>query len=152
MSRESKFVHKSHNVTVLLYNIVSSAKNRRLVLTEEVDKVLISVCEEIEKRYELYFLEIGTDIDHVHFLVQRVPTYSVTNIVTLIKSLIAREVFKKCPEVKKQLWVGEFWGKGYFVNTVGQHGTEKLISNYVKNQGIENEYQKLKGHNQLKIF
>ena len=47
MSRESKFVHKSHNVTVLLYHIVSSAKYRRVVLTEEVDKVLISVCEEI---------------------------------------------------------------------------------------------------------
>ena len=152
MSRESKFVHKSHNVTVLLYHIVSSAKYRRVVLPEEVDKVLISVCEEIEKRFDLYFLEIGTDKDHVHFLVQGVPTYSVTKIVTLIKSLIAREVFKKCPEVKKQLWGGEFWGKGYFVNTVGQHGTEKLISNYVKNQGIENEYQKLKGHNQLKIF
>ena len=77
-------------------------------------------------------MEIGTDKDHVHFLVKGVPTYSVTKIVTLIKSLIAREVFKKCPEVKKQLWGGEFWGKGYFVNTVGQHGTEKLISNYIK--------------------
>ncbi|NQY10039.1 MAG: IS200/IS605 family transposase, partial [Flavobacteriales bacterium] len=81
MSRESKFVHKSHNVTVLLYYIVSSAKYRRVVLTEEVDKVLISVCEEIEKRYDLYFLEIGTDKDHVHFLVKGVPTYSVTKIV-----------------------------------------------------------------------
>ncbi|MBT8244888.1 MAG: IS200/IS605 family transposase, partial [Winogradskyella sp.] len=63
-----------------------------------------------------------------------------------------REVFKRCPEVKKQLWGGEFWGKGYFVNTVGQHGTEKLIANYVKEQGVEKDYKSLKKNNQLKLF
>ena len=152
MSQNSKYIHKSHNVTVLLYHIVSSAKYRRVVFTPEVDKVLVSVCEEIEKRYEIRFLEIGTDEDHVHFLVQSVPTYSVTKIVRTIKSLISREVFEKCPEVKKQLWGGEFFGKGYFVNTVGQHGTENKIANYVKSQGLEKEYKVLKKSNQLKLF
>ena len=152
MSQNSKYIHKSHNVTVLLYHIVSSAKYRRVVFTPEVDKLLVSVCEEIEKRYEIRFLEIGTDEDHVHFLVQSVPTYSVTKIVRTIKSLISREVFEKCPEVKKQLWGGEFFGKGYFVNTVGQHGTENKIANYVKSQGLEKEYKVLKKSNQLKLF
>ena len=152
MSRNSKYIHKSHNVSVLLYHIVSSAKYRRVVLTDAVDKVLVSTCEEIEKRYELRFLEVGTDDDHVHFLVQSVPSYSVTKTVTLIKSIIAREVFKQCPEVKRQLWGGEFWGKGYFVNTVGQHGTEDKIAKYVKEQGLEKEYKTLKQSNQLKMF
>ena len=152
MSRNSKYIHKSHNVSVLLYHIVSSAKYRRVVLTDSVDKVLIRTCEEIEKRYELRFLEVGTDDDHVHFLVQSVPSYSVTKTVTLIKSIIAREVFKQCPEVKTQLWGGEFWGKGYFVNTVGQHGTEDKIAKYVKEQGLEKEYKTLKQSSQLKIF
>jgi len=152
MSQNSKYIHKSHNVTVLLYHIVSSAKYRRVVFTKEVDEVLISVCEEIEKRYDIRFLEIGTDEDHVHFLVQSVPAYSVTKIVRTIKSLIAREVFEKCPEVKKQLWGGEFFGKGYFVNTVGQHGTENKIANYVKSQGIEKEYKILKTNHQLELF
>jgi REP element-mobilizing transposase RayT len=152
MSQNSKYIHKSHNVTVLLYHFVSSAKYRRVVFTDPVDLVLVKVCEEIEKRYEVRFLEIGTDDDHVHFLVQSVPTYSVSKIVTMIKSIIARRVFKECPEVKKQLWGGEFWGKGYFVNTVGQHGTEKLIAKYVKNQGVEKEYKKLKTNYQLKLF
>ena len=152
MSRNSKYIHKSHNVTVLLYHIVSSAKYRRVVLTDDVDKVLVNTCEEIEKRYELRFLEVGTDDDHVHFLVQSVPSYSVTKMVTLIKSIIAREVFRQCPEVKKQLWGGEFWGKGFFVNTVGQHGTEDKIAKYVKEQGLEKEYKTLKKSNQLKIF
>jgi REP element-mobilizing transposase RayT len=152
MSQDSKYIHKSHNVTVLLYHLVSSAKYRRVVFTEEVDSVLLKTCEEIELRYEIKFLEIGTDDDHVHFLIQTVPSYSVTKVVTLIKSLIAREVFSQCPNVKKQLWGGEFWGKGYFVNTVGQHGTEKKIAEYVKNQGIEKEYEKLKSNHQLKMF
>ena len=113
---------------------------------------MIKTCEEIEKRYEIHFLEIGTDADHVHFLVESVPSYSVTKIVTMIKSLTAREVFKQCPLVKKQLWGGEFWGKGYFVNTVGQHGTEKMIAKYVHDQGVEGEYAVLKKNYQLKLL
>jgi REP element-mobilizing transposase RayT len=123
-----------------------------VVITDKVDKILAETCEEIEKRYEVWFLEIGTDKNHVHFLIQSVPTYSVTKIVTMVKSIIAREVFKKCPEVKRQLWGGEFWGKGYFVNTVGQHGTENVISKYVKEQGLEKEYKALKKDYQLKLF
>jgi REP element-mobilizing transposase RayT len=152
MSQNSKYIHKSHNVTVLLYHFVSSTKYRRVVLTDSVDLVLVQVCEEIEKRYDVSFLEIGTDDNHVHFLMQSVPAYSVTKLVTMIKSLMAREVFRECPEIKEQLWGGEFWGKGYFVNTVGQYGTEKLIAKYVKEQGIEKEYKKLKENHQLKLF
>lgn len=108
------------------------------------------VCLDIEKRYQIKFLEIGTDKDHVHFLVQSIPTYSVTKIVTMIKSLSAREVFRRCPQVKKQLWGGEFWTDGYFASTVGKHGNEDTIGKYVKNQGAE--YQKLHEDRQLSLF
>lgn len=54
------------------------------------------------------FLEIGTDKDYVHFLVQSVPTYCVTKIVTMIKSISEREVSKSCREAKKQLWEVNF--------------------------------------------
>ncbi len=103
----SEYIHKSHNVTVLLYHLVFPAKYRRVVFDEQVDSVLKEVCLEIESRYQLKFLEIGTDADHVHFLVQSVPTYAVTKIVTMIKSLSSREIFKRCPQVKKKLWGGE---------------------------------------------
>ena len=73
----SRYVHKSHNVTVLLYHLVFPAKYRRAVIDGSVDQALREVCLEIETRYQLKFLEIGTDRDHVHFLVQSVPTYSV---------------------------------------------------------------------------
>src|SRR5919206_2685599 len=97
----SRYIHKSHNVTVLLYHLAFPAEYRRAVIDAAVDQALREVCLEIEARYQLKFLEIGTDEDHVHLLVQSVPTYSVTKLVTIIKSLTAREVFRCCPEVKK---------------------------------------------------
>jgi putative transposase len=129
---------------------VLPAKYRRVVFDDHVDDVLKEVCLDIEKRYQIKCLEIGTDKDHVHFLVQSVPTYSVTKIVTMIKSLTAREVFKRCPQVKKKLWGGEFWTDGYYASTVGKHGNENTISDYVKKQGTK--YQKLYEDRQLSLF
>ena len=132
----SRYVHKSHNVSVLLYHVVCPAKYRRVVFTPPVDQCLKEVCIEISKRYEMTFVEIGTDQDHVHFLVQSVPMYSPKEIVQVIKSITAREIFRQCPEVKEKLWGGEFWSDGYFVSTVGQHGNEESIKRYIKLQGV----------------
>jgi len=130
--------------------LVLPAKYRRVVFDEAVEVVLKEICLDIEKRYQIKFLEIGTDKDHVHFLIQSVPKYSVTKIVTILKSLTAREVFKRCPQVKKTLWGGEFWTDGYFATTVGKHGNENTISDYVRKQG--NEYRKLYEDRQLSLF
>ena len=126
------------------------AKYRRAVFDEDVDEVVKSVCLDIERRYQIKFLEIGTDKDHVHFLVQSIPMYSVTKIVRMIKSLTAREVFGRCPQVKRQLWGGEFWTDGYFGSSVGKHGNEDMIGKYVKNQGMG--YKKLHEDHQLVLF
>ena len=148
---DSKYIHKSHNVTVLLYHLVFPAKYRRTVFDEEVDLALKDICLEIEKRYQIKFLEIGTDEDHVHFFLQSVPTYSVTKIVTFLKSLTAREIFARFPRLKKEkLWGGELWSDGYFASTVGKHGDEKVISNYVSQQG--KEYKQLHKDYQLALF
>ena len=136
-------MRKSHNVSVLMYHIVCPAKYRKVIFEDKVEEVLREVCIEISKRYEIYFLEIGVDSDHVHFLVQSIPMYSPTKIVQTIKSITAREIFKKVPEVKRDLWGGEFWSKGYFVSTVGKHGDEKKLKNYVKNQSKSLEYKVL---------
>ena len=133
----SEYIHKSHNVTVLMYHLVFPAKYRRVVFDGHADKVIKEICLEIEKRYEVKFLEIGTDGDDAHFLVQSVPTYSVVKLVTMIKSITAREEVKRCPEVEEELWGGEFWTDGYFMSAVGKHGNEDMIRNYVKKQGRE---------------
>jgi putative transposase len=86
-------------------------------------------------------LEIGSESDNIHFLIQSVPNYSPTKIVTRVKSILAREIFSRCPEVKQQLWGGEFWSDGYFVSTVGKHATETVIRQYIKNQGKSGTYK-----------
>ena len=150
---ESKYVHKSHNVSVLLYHVVCTAKYRRVVFSERVDEVVREVCLEIAQRYEMNFLEIGADRNHMHFLIQAVPTYSPTKLVQILKSLTARHVFARAPEVKKQLWGGEFWGSGYFITTVGQHGNEHVIATYIRKQGHEQDYKQLhKQPLQLELF
>ena len=139
----SKYIHKSHNVSLLLYHFVCPAKYRRVVFSDEIDNTVKDICVEISRRYEIHFVEIGTDKDHVHFLVQSVPKYSPTEVITIIKSITAKEVFKHHSEVKKVLWGGEFWSDGYFVSSVGQHGNEKSIQAYVKKQGQSGEYKQL---------
>ena len=139
----SRFLHKSHNVSVLLYHLVCPAKYRRVVVDADVDAVLRQTCLEIALRYEIIFLEIGADSDHVHFLVQSVPTYSPKKIAQTIKSLTARAVLAQCPQVKKKLWGGEFWSDGYFIASVGQHGNENTVGDYVRNQGNLRGYQQL---------
>ena len=141
--RMSIYIHKSHNVSVLIYHVVCPAKYRKAVFTEEVENTLNDICVEIAERYEIHFLEIGTDKDHVHFLVQSVPMYSPKKIVQTIKSITAREIFSRVPSVQKMLWGGEFWSDGYFVSTVGKKGNETTISQYVKKQGVHGEYRRL---------
>ncbi len=149
---KSAYIHKSHNVSELIYHIVCLSKNRKVVLSEVVDQRHKESCLEISKRYQIHFLEIGTDNNHVHFLVQSVPSYNITKTVTINKSITPREIFQHHPDVKKQLWGGEFWSDGYFVNTVSKFGDETTISQYVNSKGTENEYKQLHKPTQLNLF
>ena len=149
---KSGYIHKSHNFSVLIYHFVFPAKYRRVVFSSSVDHGLKEICIEISKRYQIHFLEIGTDENHVHFLLQSVPTYSPTKIVTRIKSITAREILRRHAEVKALLWGGEFWADGYFVNTVSKFGNEDTISKYVIERGISQEYKVLHKSTQMDLF
>lgn len=145
----SDYIHKSHNVNLLLYHYVCPAKYRRVIFDDSVDRIVIQTCQEISKRYDINVMEIGTDGDHVHFLIQSAPMLSPTEIVTTLKSIIAKEVYHLCPWVKKKLWGGNIWSAGYFVSTVGKNGNEHQIKNYVRSQG--KEYHRLY-RGQLSLF
>ncbi len=123
--------------------MVFPAKYRKKIFDDTVDKTLKEVCIEISERYEIHFVEIGNDEDHVHFLIQSVPTLTVTRIVTIIKSITAREIFAKHKDVKKMLWGGNLWTSGYYANTVGQFANTEMIKKYIQNQGKDIEYTKL---------
>jgi putative transposase len=147
----SEHIHKSHNKSLLLYHLVCPIKYRRKVLTEEVIVTFREVCIEISTRYEIHFLEIGCDEDHVHFLIQSVPMLSPKKIVNTVKSLTGREIFRLHPEVKRFLWGGKFWTSGYYINTVGQYANEEVIKKYVQSQGNNQKYQKIH-KSQLRLF
>lgn len=123
----------------------------RSVLTDSVSESIVEVCKEIEHRYDIFFIEIGFDSDHVHFLTQSGPMISPKQIVQVIRSITAREIFRIHPEVKEGLWGGQFWSDGYYINTVGQYANEEVIKQYLRNQGNENDYKKLHS-NQLKLI
>ena len=133
----------------MLYHIVCPAKYRRNVFTTEVEETLKIVCQAIGDRYEIYFIEIGSDEDHVHFLVQSVPMMQPSNMVQIIKSITSRELFKTHQEIKKILWGGALWTTGYYINTVGQYGNEKIIKGYVRDQG--KQYKQIY-RGQLRMF
>ena len=130
---EDEHIYKSHNKTLLLYHFVFPSKYRKEVFSKDVEQTLIKVCEDISKRYEINFVEIGNDIDHVHFLIQSVPTMTVSNIVKIVKSITAKEIFKKHKKLKKVLWGGSLWTSDYYANTVGQYASKDTIVKYIQN-------------------
>ncbi len=145
----SEHIAKSHNKTLLLYHLVCPVKYRKKALTEPVERALKEVCLEIEKRYEIRFIEIGADQDHVHFLLQSVPTLSPSGIARTIKHLTAKHIFDSHPAVRKILWGGNFWTSGFYMNTVGQYANEEIIKRYVQNQG--GRYKRIH-RQQLRLF
>ena len=144
-------MHKSHNVSVLLYHLVCVAKYRQVVFDNSVDKELKNVCLEIAKRYEIHFVEIGTDKDHVHFLIQSAPLYSPTKIARIVKSITARQILKRLPGLKEEMWGVSFWIDGYYISTVGKNRTETAVKQYIGNQGKKEKYTVLH-KNQLKLI
>lgn len=135
----SEHIKRSHNKSLLIYHLVCPAKYRKKVFSEieGTDQEIKNICLGIEQCYDIHFLEIGVDRDHVHFLIQSVPMISPTNIAKIVKSITAREMFKRIPKVKAMLWGGEFWTKGYYVSTVGQQSNETGVKNYIENQDLQ---------------
>jgi putative transposase len=122
------------------------------VLSEPVEINLVEVCKNIEQRYEIHFVEIGADENHVHFLIQSVPNLSVETIVRTVKRITGKELFRLHPEVKQKLWGGNFWTSGYYVNTVGHYANVDVIQKYIQEQGEpKNVYKKFQ-KNQLCLF
>jgi putative transposase len=135
----------------LLYHLVFPLKYRRKAISNLVGESLKDICVEIGYRCELQFIEIGYESDHVPFLVQSVPTYSISKVVTLLKSITAKQLFIRHPAIKTLLLGGNFWTSEFYANIVGQYSNEEVIRAYVKSQGIEKDYKSLHKE-QLKLF
>ena len=113
------------------------------LLRPEITAEIKTLAMEIGERYEIEFERIGCDQDHIHILCSFHPKYSIGEVVRKFKSITARELFKKFPELRKELWGGEYWSDGYYVATVGEGGNWSIVERYVKNQGKESEAKQL---------
>lgn len=137
-------VYTSHNKTLLLYHLVIQANRATMVFIPEVEESLKEICVEIEYKREIRFVEIGLEEDHVHMLVQALPTIPLTRIVTIIKSLTERDIFRRHPNIKKDiLWGGALWTSTYYAHTVGLPESRDTIKEYMQDQGHPDDYKKV---------
>ncbi|MEE9118810.1 MAG: IS200/IS605 family transposase [Calditrichia bacterium] len=139
-----------HCVYKIRYHMVLVVKYRKkLLFVRDRFEFLKEVCVGIGERYWFEFDSIGTDGDHVHILVGAAPRYAPARVMQIIKSIIARQLFKRYPEIKQQLWGGEFWHNGGYIGTVGEGITEDLIRKYIEEHGTPEEKE---GYKQMKIL
>jgi len=114
-----------------------------MFLNAEYVEHLKNILQEIEKRYYLTPETVGFDEDHVHLLMHAAPRYSPSHVCQIMKSITAREMFKQFPEIKKELWGGEFWSDGGYIGTVGEGANADIIRKYIKNQGRKGDQLRL---------
>ena len=103
-----------------------------MVLRGDLAKRLKVVFQEIAERYEFEIDTMEVQGDHVHLFLSAPPRYSPARVVQIMKSISAKIIFEEFPEVRKQLWGGEFWSDGYFVRSVGDKVTSEVIRRYIK--------------------
>ena len=111
-------------------------KYRKSLITAEIFECLKCVLGEIQKRYYLNFHAIGTDMDHLHILVEAAPRYSPSQVMQICKSITAKELFKRFPRLKEFLWGGHLWSEGGHIDTVGDGYDVKAMKEYIKKQGV----------------
>src|SRR3990172_9615742 len=136
-----------HAVYDLKYHLVWVPKYRKKILTKEIEEVAREIFKEIAEQYEFEIDEMEVAIDHVHIFLVSPPRYSPPRVVQILKSISAREIFKKFPRLRKQLWAGELWNDGYFARTVGDKVTADIIRHYIEYQTHEDDSIQLKMFN-----
>ena len=127
-----------HAVYDLKYHMVWIPKYRKKVMGGEVSEYLKEIFQQIAEEYEFSIDTMEVVEDHVHIFVEVPPRYAPSQVVQIFKSVSGREVFRKFPKLKKQLWAGEFWSDGYFVRSVGDKVTADVIRKYIEYQIHEN--------------
>ena len=125
----------AHAVYDTQYHLVWTPKYRKAILEGRLAQRMVEVLGEIGLAYDIAILEMAVAGDHVHLFCSFPPRLSISQAVSRLKSLSARTIFREFPEVKRQLWGGEFWEDGYFARTVGDKLTATVIRRYIQRHG-----------------
>ena len=141
---DDELCRAAHKVFKIKYHFVFCIKYRKdLFVNNEYIESFKEICEGIQHRYHITFETLGFDKDHVHLMIKSVPSYSPSKIFQVVKSITAIKLFEQYPDLKKELWGGEFWSDGGFVGTVGEGINANIIREYIKKQGRKGEQLKL---------
>ena len=133
-----------HSVSEPYYHIQMTIKYRKSLIDTQVEKIIVETAKGFKERYAIEVSHVGFDKNHVHFLCKFLPKYSGGQVIRLIKSITAKEVFKLVPEMKRELWRGEFWTDGYYFATVSGRGDKAIIEKYIEKQGRQSDVRQLK--------
>lgn len=129
----SEVHHGRGYVYSIQYPLVWCVKYRHKLLYGSVDKDLQDLLRQIAEDKGITILEMESDKDHIHLLIDCKPHHYIPNLVKALKGVSARLLFKKHPELKRRLWGGNLWNASYFIATVSEN-TEEQIRRYIQNQ------------------
>jgi len=123
------------------YHLVWIPKYRKRIFTPEVAKYVKETFQEIAEEFEFEIDTMEVMKDHVHVFLSAPPRYSPARIVQILKSISAKQVFRRFPHLSHLLWNRQLWIDGYFMRTVGDKVTAEVIKRYIQYQ---HEAQQLK--------
>jgi len=126
------FRRSAHAAYDTAYHLVWSPKYRKHILAGALAARVEQMFTEISEAYDITIDEMEVSPDHVHLFCSFPPRYSIAQVVGMFKSLSGRAIFREFPQVKRQLWGGEFWEDGYFARTVGDKVMAEMIRKYIK--------------------
>jgi len=101
-----------------------------------VYREIYRICDQKE---HVEVIEANVQADHVHVILSIAPKYKVSSIMGFLKGKLAIRVFAIYPEVKKRLWGGKLWSRGYCVSTIGID--EDKVRKYVRWQEARDKHQ-----------
>ena len=125
----------NHSTYDAHYHIVFPVKYRKALLIDGIPLAIPEIAKEISERYDIEFEKIGCDVNHIHLLLSFKPSLSTSEVVGIFKSITAKELFRRFPQLKKDLWKGQFWSDGFYMATVGERGNWNVVKQYIQNQG-----------------
>jgi putative transposase len=128
-------VKNNHNAYSTHYHIVFPVKYRKALLSPPITGAIKELAIAIQERYDIEFEQLDCDGDHIHILCSFPPKVSGGDVVRTFKSITAKQLFKQFPELRRELWGGEFWSDGFYLATVSERGNWQQVERYVKNQG-----------------
>jgi putative transposase len=122
----------SHSIWECVYHIVWATKRRRRALREASQRAYCGrLLRRVAEVYDMYIEALEVDVDHVHVCVAIPPQQSVGLAVRRMKSMSARYMFKRFPELSRTMWTRELWSPSYFVRAVGDRVTADVVRQYI---------------------